>query len=93
MTKMNGYEAIISRRWNHPTDARPMLFLWNKLKRLQPMLRTLSKPIAHVQQSIAKAISDLEQAQTNLIHDRMNIHLIEKVNNCTKEIIRWNGIE
>lgn len=57
------------------------------------VLKKLSRSIIHVQQNIAKARSDLEKAQLDLIMDRMNNHMIEEVKKCTENIIRWNEIE
>lgn len=64
-----------------------------KLRRLQPVLRALSKLIAHVQQKIIKARVELEKAQKDLIQNRMYNLNIKEVKRCTANFIKWNELE
>jgi len=70
-----------------------MVAMWKKLKRLRKILGTLSKQFAHTKLQLAKAREDLAEAQDSLVNDRMNKEKIDKVNMCTKTVIRWNEID
>lgn len=62
MANLERYEEVVSRSWREPLVGIPMYVLWNKLKILKPILKKLSKPLAHVQQNITKARIDPEKA-------------------------------
>lgn len=90
---LNGYDMAIMKSWNDPIVGKPMHVLWQKLKRLQPILKNLSKPILKIQQNISKSRSDILTTQYALTNDRMNIRKIEDVKKCTEEVINWNELE
>lgn len=70
-----------------------MFVLWEKLKRLQPILRRLSKPILCFHQDIIKARATLLQALQELLNDRMNCQKIMAINTYTEDLVRLNEIE
>ncbi|KAI5424701.1 hypothetical protein KIW84_030764 [Lathyrus oleraceus] len=51
---------------------RPMYVMWEKLKRLQGIMRTLSKPLQHLKKNILETRNALHKVQPDLSNDRMN---------------------
>ena len=70
-----------------------MYVLWSTLKRLQPIIRNLSKSLLHSKQHLVIARDALEKAQTKLAMDRMNKELITEIHRYTAEVIKWNEID
>lgn len=70
-----------------------MFVVWEKLKRLQPVLRNLSKPLMHLKQNILQARGNLQQAQLDLSIDLMNSTNIAKVKKYTDELIYFQELE
>lgn len=66
---------------------RPVKALWKKLIRLQPDLRTLSKPVSDLQVKITEARVNLDQTYTNLRHHHMNEQCIEAVRQSTEDLV------
>lgn len=79
--------------WAEPINGSPPFILWEKLKRLRPVIRKLSKPLTDVQRNIISTREELKIAQEDLSRDVMNVNLINKVKVKTKEIIRWQELE
>ncbi|XP_058777112.1 uncharacterized protein LOC131651467 [Vicia villosa] len=64
-----------------------MYVVWKKLQRLQHVIRKLSRPYKGITQQIEKAKEHLKVDKTNIINDRMNMHLIERAKACIIEVI------
>jgi hypothetical protein len=90
---MPGFFDCVAQSWNEPIAGRPMIVLWRKLLRLQPVLRRLSKPITGIHITLDKAREELRQAHNLLLLDKMNHHHIMKVKSCTEEVIHWSDME
>ncbi|XP_058756408.1 uncharacterized protein LOC131629639 [Vicia villosa] len=93
LVELTDYDEVVRSSWNKPCRGKPMKVLWTKLTRLQSHLRRLGKPFAGIKQDILKARNELQLAQTELIADRMNVHIIEKVKLLTEEVINLNETE
>jgi hypothetical protein len=93
VTSSPGFFDCVAQSWNEPIAGRPMIALWRKLLRLQPVLRKLSKPITGIHITLDKAREDLRQAHNLLLLDKMNPHHIMKVKSCTEEVIHWSDME
>ncbi|KAF1880054.1 hypothetical protein Lal_00022183 [Lupinus albus] len=93
VVNMEDYTTRVKKSWNEPIKGRPMYVMWEKLKRLQGVLRNLSKPITNVKQNITKARHNLLMAQLELNNDRMNGEIIEKVKKYSEELIKLNELE
>lgn len=72
--------------WNREADGKPMMRLWRKLKRLQPILMGLSKRISYVVHNLKGYMNNLAQAQQKLNGDMFNSEYIQDVKYWTKEI-------
>ncbi|CAI8610538.1 unnamed protein product [Vicia faba] len=57
-----GYKDVVKSCWDLPLEGSTMFVLWKKLRRLQPVLRKLNKPLICAKQNISKAISNLIKA-------------------------------
>lgn len=93
VVNVSGYTKYVSKSWMEPLLERPMYVICVKLKRLQSAMRTLSKPLQHLKQSILEARIALQKAQHELGNDRMNDNKIERVKRCTEDLINLNEIE
>ncbi|XP_058783198.1 uncharacterized protein LOC131657862 [Vicia villosa] len=90
VTDIEGFKEDVATSWNEPIDGGAMFCLWKKLLRLQPILRKRSKPLAAIKDNINRAREELDAAQKDLISERGNCQIIEKVKRCTEEVLKWN---
>lgn len=72
--------------WNVPIKGSPMYVIWKRLKRLQPLMRTLNKPLTTLKQDIVKAREKLDKAHLDCKTDLMCKEKILKVQQFT---ISW----
>ncbi|WJX68825.1 hypothetical protein P8452_53158 [Trifolium repens] len=93
VTHMPNFSDSVAQSWNVPLNGKPMFVLWQKLLRLQPVLRKLSKHITGINITLTKARDDLTQAHILLLLDRMNPHHITQVKRYTEEVIKWSDME
>lgn len=93
ITTMNEYEDIVSNSWNIPIQGTAMYVLWNKLQRFKPTLTQFSKQICYLKIHVEKARTNLSNAYQELNLNRMDGNYIEKVKQCTEELINWNTLE
>ncbi|KAI5405917.1 hypothetical protein KIW84_052605 [Lathyrus oleraceus] len=89
---MEGFNEAIEKNWREPINGRPVYVIWKKLQRLQPSVRKLSKPLASINIQLERARTELRRAQQDLMQDIMNPQNIEKVKECTKDVIKGDGI-
>ncbi|CAK8572403.1 unnamed protein product [Lathyrus sativus] len=90
---MIGFEDIVRASWNKPIGRILMYILWQKLQRLKPDLVKFDKSMSNVKQQVEKSRLDLEKAQNDLLQNRMDITIIDKVKTCIENVIRWNEVE
>lgn len=88
VASMEGFNEAIEKNWREPISGRPVYVIWKKLQRLQPSVRKLSKPIASINIQLERARTELRKAQQDLMKDIMNPQNIEKVKECTKDVIK-----
>jgi hypothetical protein len=93
VTHMPNFSDSVAQSWNVPLNGKPMFVLWQKLLRLQPVQRKLSKPITGIDITLTKARDHLIQAHKLLLLDRMNPHHIMQLKRCTEEVIKWSDME
>lgn len=92
VTKMY-YNDYVLQSWNESLVGNPMYVIWKKLQRLQLVIRGMCKTFNGINQYFGVARVDLALAQSNLLMDKINFQLIDKVKECTKEVLRLSNIE
>ncbi|XP_058757400.1 uncharacterized protein LOC131630653 [Vicia villosa] len=92
-TSIEGFQEAVKVSWTKPMTGRPMEVLWKKLARLQPVLRTLNKPMTDMHMKIAEARNKLELAYNDLRNHQMEAHIMERIKICTEDLIKWNDME
>lgn len=84
---------MVRDNWNIEMDGRLMQRLWRKLKRLQPILRGMSRRLSRNTQKTQEYKGKLDLTQQKLDGDMFNLELIHKVKNLTDErsliTLRW----
>lgn len=93
IAEMDGFVTNVNRIWSKPVYGRPMNVVWKKLKRFQPMIKKMAKPLADNHDNIKQARQDLSQTQMQLEADRMNPSRISKVRKCNDDLVGWQEIE
>lgn len=93
IAKMDDFVTNVNNSWSKPIYERPMNVVWEKLKRLQPVLRNMDKPLQNIHDKINLARQDLSQAQKDLEADRMNPSKINKVRKCNDNLVGWQEVE
>lgn len=93
MVTAEGFLQAREENWNTPLEGNVMYVVWQKLRRLQPVIKERSKPLNGIKKQIDKAREDLSKAQQELILDRMNIAKIDRTKGLTKKIIELCNIE
>ncbi|XP_058775224.1 uncharacterized protein LOC131649480 [Vicia villosa] len=93
VTDVEGYEQKVINNWNEPIVGRPMYVLWQKLRRLHPILKKLNKPLVLADQNIKKAGDNMDKTQKDLVNDRLNISKINEVKRLTEELVKWQEID
>lgn len=61
--------------------------------RLELVIKGMCKTFNGINQYLGVARVDLTLAQYNLLMDKMNVQLIDKVKKCTKEVLGLSNIE
>jgi hypothetical protein len=84
---------MVTNSWNKEEIGRPMYVLWRKLKRLQPILRGLTRKVTTGAQKIQDSRIQLEQAQHLLAGDIFNQEYITAVKYWSDEIIQTTELE
>lgn len=84
---MEGYNAKVQESWNSPIDGSPMYVAWEKLKRLQRVMRNLNKPLTTLKKDILKAREDLDMVQQDLNVNLMDREKIHKVHVYTTNLL------
>jgi hypothetical protein len=84
---------MVTNSWNKEEIGRPMYVLWRKLKRLQPILRGLTRKVTAGAQKIQDSRIQLEQAQHLLAGDIFNQEYITAVKYWSDEIIQTTELE
>ncbi|CAL5205182.1 unnamed protein product [Lathyrus oleraceus] len=90
---MEGFAGNVAATSREPTDGRPMYILWMKLKRLQPIIKRIIRPLSSIQNQVQQARAKLNTAHQKLIVDRLNNHIIEGVKARAMDVIKLNVIE
>ncbi|XP_058732785.1 uncharacterized protein LOC131604357 [Vicia villosa] len=90
---LNGFHELVVKSWTEPMSGSPPFVLWEKLKRLRPILRNLSKPLTDIQRHILTTRMELNNCQQELSKDLTNASLIHEVKDKTMEIIKWQELE
>ncbi|XP_058740946.1 uncharacterized protein LOC131613279 [Vicia villosa] len=88
-----GYHEAVNQNWQRQIKGAPQNQLWNKLMRMQHVIRRLSKPLIGIKRHIEKCRENLTKAQIVLRQDRINSQLIMQEKLCTEEIIKLNETE
>lgn len=91
--EIEGFKEAVARSWAEPIIGSPPYILWEKLKRMRPVIRKISKPITDVKRNILEARRDLQKLQLNLATDHLNNTIIQQVKEKTNELIRWQELE
>lgn len=91
--ELEGFLASVDNSWSTPLLGRPMYPLWQKLMRLQPVMRKLTKPLFDISNKIVQARKSLMDSQINLVANKMDRTNIEAVKHWTEEVIKWQEIE
>lgn len=59
-TNMDEFPSKVTNSWREPLVGRPMVVVWQKQKRLQPILKEMAKPLADVNKKISLARMELQ---------------------------------
>ncbi|CAK8532356.1 unnamed protein product [Lathyrus sativus] len=92
-TDLDHFWDTVSDSWNMPMEGSLMFIVWRKLLRLQPHIKSLSKPLADVTNKILQTREKLTVAQTDLAHSRLNGNKIRQVKEYTAELLDWQEKE
>lgn len=87
MVDMEGYAEKVKDNLNFPINGRPMYVVWEKLKRLPGVMRTMNKPMITLKQNIIKAREELETTHHDLNLDLMDRDRVHKVQTCTTKLL------
>ncbi|XP_058741457.1 uncharacterized protein LOC131613836 [Vicia villosa] len=83
----------VRQNWDHSGDDRPMYKVWRNLKKLQPSMRELSKNTTENVKHIQQHRLNLQQAQAELLQDRFNGELVNKITQLTTELMTASELE
>lgn len=84
---------MVRDNWNIEMDGRLIQRLWRNLKRLQPILRGMSRRLSRNTQKTQEYKGKLDLTQQKLNGDMFNLELIHKVKNLTDEILNNTEVE
>ena len=91
---MDNFTETVAKCWNSARrGGPPMKMLWHKLKKLQPVINNLSKPLIDIKVKLQEAREKLTHAQMELTLDRLNKDKIDRTNDCTEAVIKWTEME
>lgn len=83
----------VQESWNRPVEGRGMYVVWKKLKMVQPVIQRLKRKFSGIREQVLQAREELHSAQSELVGDRMNVELVEKVQTCTVALLHWHDME
>lgn len=72
VVNMEGFQSAVANSWREHIRGRPVYVLWMKPKRLQPIMRSMGKPLVNLIIKVKKARSNLLLAQQTLMTDEQN---------------------
>lgn len=88
---MDGFMEKVAECWKSCNSVGdPMVSLWQKLKKLQPILREMSRKVSNVVEKIPKARCDLEMAQKFVAVDATTREIEGR---CRTELMKWLDVE
>ncbi|KAL5162615.1 Transposon TX1 uncharacterized protein [Glycine soja] len=91
---MDNFTETVANSWNSTRrEGPPMKMLWHKLKKLQPVINNLSKPLIGIKVKLQEAREKLTHAQMELTLDRLNKDKIGRTKDCTEAVIKWTEME
>lgn len=91
---MDNFTETVAKCWNSARrGGPPMKMLWHKLKKLQPVINNLSKPLIDIKVKLQEAREKLTHAQMELTLDRLNKDKIDRTKDCTEAVIKWIEME
>ncbi|KHN06941.1 Transposon TX1 putative 149 kDa protein, partial [Glycine soja] len=91
---MDNFTETVANSWNSARrGGPPMKMLWHKLKKLQPVINNLSKPLIGIKVKLQEAREKLTHAQMELTLDRLNKDKIDRTKDCTEAVIKWTEME
>lgn len=67
--------------------------MWKKPYRLQSIIRNMTKPMKGIKDQVVYVRGKLNEAQQNLLQDRMNPNLIEEVKYYVEHMFHLNNLE
>lgn len=59
VTTMEGYKTRVANSWREPITGMHMYVVWKKFQRIQPFIRSISKPLIGINHTLKKAKDDL----------------------------------
>ncbi|XP_058755938.1 uncharacterized protein LOC131629159 [Vicia villosa] len=89
----NGYEEAVRDNWNVPLTGRAMYVVWEKLKRLKPLMRKLNKLLTTLKQDIVKSRDELACAHHDVNDDPLDKCKVQRMQECTEKVIALNELE
>ncbi|XP_058767570.1 uncharacterized protein LOC131641282 [Vicia villosa] len=93
VTDVPEYREHVERNWNKKGRNDSQVKLWDKLLRLQPIIKNLSKPFRGINMQIEKARRDLEDTQKCIVQDRGNKELTKEEKKRTDSLMELLAIE
>ncbi|XP_058726099.1 uncharacterized protein LOC131597415 [Vicia villosa] len=93
VTEVPEYNDQVERNWNKKGRNGSQVKLWDKLVRLQPIIKKLSKPFRGINIQIEKARKDLEETQKSIAHDKDNKDLTQEEKKRTDSLMELLAIE
>ncbi|XP_058741373.1 uncharacterized protein LOC131613745 [Vicia villosa] len=84
---------LVQDSWQQEVRGSAMYSLWTKLRRLQPILKPLTKQVTGIKIQIQQARDSLMQAQTRLQQDLFYSRAIDQVKICTEQLGKLNQME
>ncbi|XP_058776119.1 uncharacterized protein LOC131650425 [Vicia villosa] len=93
VTDVPEYREHVERNWNRRGRNDSHVKLWDKLLRLQPIIKKLSKPFRGINMQIERARRELEDVQKSIVQDRGNKDLTKEEKDKTDKLMELLAIE
>ncbi|XP_058725687.1 uncharacterized protein LOC131596982 [Vicia villosa] len=93
VTGMIGYNEEVARSWQEQSRGDKGNRLWQKLMRLQLVLKKLNRPILSIKSQLEEKRNELNEVQNKVRQDKMNKELISKERICTEELLKLSDLE
>ncbi|CAI8599459.1 unnamed protein product [Vicia faba] len=84
--EMDGYKERVQQSWGLHEQGTKQYVVWQKLLRLQKVIKSCSKPIIGLSRQIEEAMRNLSKAQENLMRNRFNTKEIDTMKQRMAEI-------